>query len=219
VSAFRDPIGSESSEANHRLAINEVSVARPVIRIVSSLGLLVVFARPALGTPIGAFGGSAGAYARFRSGFLFGADTGIATLVSSDEDSIARVEPTTTPKYHGWAFGVRTGYEWTNGIALQARVDDLGTHTGSGNQPLSIASVGLRYSLPFVVMPFVDALVGPAFDNSGTSLGAAIGIGASIIVTRHLGVDVAVRDWMADLGGGIRHIPTVTLGVQLGFGH
>ena len=172
----------------------------------------------ASGSPIGAFGGGSGGYARMRSGFFLGADTGVAASVSSDTDSVARTDPPVEPKDRAWTFGVRAGYEWDNGIAVQARVDDLGIHTNDGTEPLTFCTVGVRYSLPFVVMPFAEALVGPAFDSSGTSLGAGVGLGASILVTRHLGIDVALRDWMADLDGGIRHVPTATVGIQLGFG-
>jgi len=193
-------------------------MARSPVLIIVGFGVTVSIAHLAHAEPIGAFGGGAGAYARMRSGFFLGADTGIATLVSSSTDSIARTQSLSSPEYHGWTYGVRIGYEWASGLAIQARVDDLGTHTGDGTEALTLATVGVRYSLPFFVMPFADALVGPAFDSSGTSLGAAIGVGASLLVTRHLGVDLAFRDWMVDLDGGIRHVPTVTVGVQIGFG-
>jgi len=193
-------------------------VTRALLPIVSIAGLVAFHVSPAEAEPIGAFGGGAGAYARMPSGLFLGADTGVAVLASSDGDTAARVAEPVAPKDTGWTFGIRAGYEWESGLALQARVDDLGTHTNDGDQSLTFCSVGVRYSLPFVVMPFVDALVGPAFDSSGTSFGAAIGVGASILVTRHLGVDLALRDWMADLDGGIHHIPTATVGVQLGFG-
>jgi hypothetical protein len=165
---------------------------------------------------VGAFGGGAGVYARTQHGFFLGADTGVATLISSDADQLVRSQ--IVPSRHGWAFGVRTGYEWASGLALQARIDDLGVHTSDGARSLMFVSGGIRYSLPLVVMPFADALVGTAFDATGASLGAAIGLGASVLVTRHLGIDVALRDWMADLEGGIRHIPTATVGLQIGFG-
>ena len=172
---------------------------------------------PAHGEPIGSFGGGAGAYARMRSGLFLGADTGLAILESSDTTSIAH-DAATTSNDRRWAYGVRAGFEWSSGLAFQARIDDLGVHAGAGNQAVMAASVGVRYSLPFVVMPFVDALVGPAFDGDGTSLGAGMGVGASILVTRHLGLDLACRDWMSDLGGSVRHIVTISGGVQISFG-
>lgn len=174
-------------------------------------------AAPAGATPIGAFGGGGGAYARMRSGFFLGAETGLALSTGTDVNAgVARVASTPGS---WWTFGARTGYEWENGVALQLRIDDLGTRAGDGSGTLSVASVGVRYSLPFIVMPFVDALVGPAFESGDTSLAAAVGVGGSVLITRHLAFDLAFRDWMTDLGGsGIRHVPTVTLGVQIGFG-
>jgi len=175
-------------------------------------------AAPASATPIGAFGGGGGAYARMRSGFFLGAETGLALSTGGDVTAggAARVESTPGS---WWTFGACTGYEWENGIALQLRVDDLGTRAGDGSSALTVASAGARYSLPFIVMPFVDALVGPAFESGNTSLAAALGVGGSVLITRHLAFDLAFRDWMTDLGSnGIRHVPTVTLGVQIGFG-
>lgn len=172
--------------------------------------------RPAL--LVGAFGGAAGAYARMPSGFFLGADTGLATLLASDADRAESARTLVAPSRRGWAFGVRTGYAWASGLAIQARFDDLGVHTSDGTGSMMFASAGLRYALPFVVMPFAEALVGPAFDSSGVALGASLGVGASILVTRHLAIDLALRDWIADLDGGIRHIPTATLGLQIGFG-
>jgi hypothetical protein len=156
-----------------------------------------------------------------RSGWFLGADTGVATLLSSDADRmpLLAASTSTSPNYHAWAFGARAGYEWPSGLALQARIDDLGVHTGDGPGGSTFATVGLRYSLPFALMPFADVLAGPAFDDAGASFGAAIGVGVSVLITRHLGVDLALRDWMADLDGGIRNIPTATVGIQLGFGH
>jgi hypothetical protein len=172
---------------------------------------------PAHAEPMGLFGSGAGAYARMRSGFFLGADTGLAILESADTTSSAH-DVSSTSNDRRWAYGVRAGFEWSSGLAFQARIDDLGVHAGAGNQAVMAASVGVRYSLPFVVMPFVDALVGPAFDGDGTSLGAGIGAGASILVTRHLGLDLACRDWMSDLGGSVRHIVTFSGGVQISFG-
>lgn len=189
------------------------------LRIGCCLGLGLLIARTGRATPIAAFGGGGGAYARMRSGWFLGADTGVATLLSSDADQGPQLAAmSTAPSYHALAFGARAGYEWPSGLALQARLDDLGVHTGDGPEGMTFATVGLRYSIPFPLMPFADVLAGPAFDASGTSFGAAVGVGVSILITRHLGVDLALRDWMADLDGGIRNIPTVTVGIQLGFG-
>ncbi len=189
---------------------------RPFVSLLALVGPWTIAS--ASGSPIGAFGGGSGGYARMRSGLFLGADTGIALLVSSDADGVAHTDSPVEPKDRAWTFGARAGYEGENGVAVEAQVDDLGIHTNDGTEPLTFCAVGVRYSLPFVVMPFAEALIGPAFDSSGTSLGAGVGVGASILVTRHLGIDVTFRDWMADLDGGIRHMPTGTVGIQLGFG-
>ena len=169
-------------------------------------------------TPIGAFGGGGGAYARMRSGLFLGAETGLA--LSTGTDALAGGAPRVESMPRSWwTFGVRAGHEWENGIAVQLRFDDLGARAGDGASTLSVASAGVRYSLPFIVMPFVEALVGPAFEGGQTSFAAGLGVGGSLLITRHLAFDLAFRDWMTDLGGaGIRHVPTVTVGVELGFG-
>jgi hypothetical protein len=137
--------------------------------------------------------------------------------VTNDVDA-ERAMSQLAPRRHAWAFGIRAGYDWENGLGVQARFDDLGVHTAVGPRSLAFTTAGLRYSLPFVVMPFVDALAGIAVDSAGGAFGAGIGAGAAVVVTRHLGADLALRDWIADLDGAVRHVPTVTLGVHIGFG-
>jgi hypothetical protein len=169
-------------------------------------------------TPIGAFGGGGGGYARMRSGFFLGGETGLSLSTGTDAGLGGTTRAESSPR-SWWTFGVRVGHEWKNGIAIQLRFDDLGARAGDPTGTTSVASAGVRYSLPFAIMPFVDALVGPAFESGQTSFAVGLGVGGSLLITRHLALDVALRDWMTDLGGGgIRHIPTVTLGVQIGFG-
>lgn len=152
-----------------------------------------------------------------RSGFFLGAETGLALSTGTDVLAPGAREQASSGSW--WTFGARAGHEWENGIAVQLRFDDLGTRAGDGANAISIASAGVRYSLPFIVMPFVDAMVGPAFENGQSSFAAGVGVGASLLITRHLAFDVAFRDWMTDLGGGgIRHIPAVTVGIQISFG-
>jgi len=143
------------------------------------------------------------------SGGFIGADTGVATLLPSNRDA-AEV---------GWAFGFRGGYQWRSGIALQVRFDDLGVNApGGGGGPLLLATAGVRYSLPLALMPFAEVLVGPTFYGSQVTPGAALGLGVSLPVLRHLAFDLSVRDWLADLGGSVCNTPTVELGATVIFG-
>ena len=120
---------------------------------------------------------------------------------------------------HGaWAFGARAGYQFSSGLSLQARFDDLGVRAPDGSGPLLFASGGVRYVLPFIVMPFAEALVGPAFYGPHTSLGAGLGLGVALPVGRHLSFDFAARDWIADVDGAVRHVPTFEVGITVGFG-
>jgi hypothetical protein len=169
------------------------------------------FALPAAVPPlrlVGGFGGGGGAIARAPSGLFIGADTGWAVMLGPRESSAP----------NAWAFGARVGYEWQNGLALEGRFDDLGVHPPTGGGSLLFGSAGIRYSLPLVVMPFAEALVGPGFNGSHLAPGAGLGVGASLPVLRHLMFDLALRDWIIDLDGGVRNVPTVELGITVGFG-
>jgi hypothetical protein len=158
-------------------------------------------------TLVGAVGGGGGALSRAPSGLFVGADTGWAVMLG----------PGSEPAPNGWAFGARLGYQWRSGLALEARFDDLGVDPPTGGGSLLVGSGGVRYSLPFLVMPFAEALVGPAFNGSHVTPGAGVGLGASLPVVRHLMIDLALRDWIVDLDGAVRNIPTVELGVAVGF--
>jgi hypothetical protein len=71
--------------------------------------------------------------------------------------------------------------------------------------------------MPLVVMPFAEALLGPAFNGSHATPTAGIGLGVTLPVLRHLAFDVSVRDWIADLDGGVRNVPTFQVGITVGF--
>ncbi len=171
-----------------------------------SLAMLVPLPPPRL---VGAYGGGGGgSIAHAPRGLFLGADTGLATMLPGRVDGA-----------HGaWAFGARAGYQWRSGLAAQVRFDDLGVGAPDGSAPLLFATAGVRYSLPLVVMPFVEVLVGPAVYGAHVSPGAALGGGVSLPVLRHLAFDLSIRDWIAGIDGDVRHVVTAELGVSVGFG-
>jgi hypothetical protein len=129
----------------------------------------------------------------------------------------ARAEPAAG----AWGFGVRTGYAWRNGLALQARYDDLGVHPTLGDpstSPLQIGSIGARYAVPFALAPFGEALVGAAFDGNDPRLTAGAGLGLMIPVARHIAVEAVARDWFVPGRDELRQVVVVRLGLTVGFG-
>jgi hypothetical protein len=156
---------------------------------------------------VGGAGGGGGAYARAPRGFFIGGDAGGAVMVGAGADAA-----------HGaFAFGAHAGYQWASGLSLQLRFDDLGVSPPDGSGPLLLGTVGARYSLPLVLMPFAEALVGPAFHGSQVTPAAGLGLGVSLPVLRHLAFDLSVRDWIAGLDGAVRNVPTAELGITVGF--
>ncbi len=162
---------------------------------------------------VGSFGGGHSG-GRGPHGWFAGVDTGWAWLLGTD-DVAART--TGAPHEDAWCFGARAGYQLRSGLALQARYDHLGVTSPDGTGRLSFAAFGLRYGFPSEIEPFAEAMIGPAFHGSEVSPAAAIGVGASVLATRHLTFDLALRDWLVD-AGGIHHAPTATLGLTAGFG-
>ena len=162
---------------------------------------------------IGAFGGGHSG-GRAPHGFFFGADTGWAWLVG-ESDVAAR--STTSLQSNAWCFGARGGYQLRSGLAIQARYDHLGVSAPDGAGALSFVSAGVRYGFPMEIEPFAEAMIGPAFHGGTISPGAALGLGLSLLATRHVAFDFAVRDWLVDING-VHHAPTVTLGITAGFG-
>jgi hypothetical protein len=157
---------------------------------------------------VGGAGGGGGSIARAPSGPFLGADTGWATMLGAAG----------APATGAWSFGARAGYAFSSGLALDARFDDLGVHAPSGEGPLLLGTAGVRYSLPFIVMPFADAHFGAAWYGDHATPTAGLGLGLSFPVLRHLLVDVSARDWIADVDGSVRHVPTFELGIAGGFG-
>ena len=161
---------------------------------------------------IGSFGGGHSG-GRGPRGFFFGADTGWGWLVGGS-DVAAR---STTPRDdNAWCFGARAGYQLRSGLAVQVRYDHLGVTAPDASGPMSFATAGVRYALPMEIEPFAEALVGPSFHGSDVSMGAGLGIGLGVILTRHAVFDVTARDWLFDIRG-VHHVPTVTLGLSAGF--
>lgn len=82
-----------------------------------------------------------------------------------------------------------------------------------------LGSVGARYSLPLVVMPFVEAQVGAVFDSSRASIATLLGVGLSVPLLRHLLIDLSAHDAIADIDGDVRHVAFFGVGLTLGFFH
>lgn len=163
---------------------------------------------------VGAFGGSHGHGGRAPHGWFLGADTGWAWFVGMPQ-TIARAS--STPQSDAWCFGARAGYQLASGLAIQARFDKLGVDAPDRSGTLDAVSVGVRYSIPIVPMPFAEAMIGPTFHGSDASASAGVGVGVSLLVARHVAFDGTVRDWIVDLDG-VHHVPTVTFGITAGFG-
>lgn len=112
------------------------------------------------------------------------------------------------------AFGVRAGWAFPNGLNVHARYDDLGVEPAGSRSPLQLATLGLRYSLPFVVpLPFAEVDAGPAFARDDVWFGAGAGLGASLPLGSYVLIDVVGRDWFVPVADKLRQ--TLTIGVGL----
>ena len=162
---------------------------------------------------VGSFGGGHSG-GRAPYGLFLGVDTGWAWLVGGS-DVVAR----STAEVHAnaWCFGARGGYQFASGLAVQTRYDHLGLTAPDGSGALSFISAGVRYAFPMEIEPFAEAMVGPALHGSVASPAAMLGVGVSVLATRHVAFDLALRDWLVDIGG-VHHAPAATLGITAGFG-
>lgn len=155
-----------------------------------------------------------------EEGAIFGVDIGGAFPIAGATEARDSV-----------AFGGRVGYQFRDGIALQARFDSLGvTQTLINNSQLMFATIGMRYTFPFLFpLPFVEAMIGPSFVNSSPSVGqvgaseqvdfgAGVGLGASFLLSRHVSIDVSAHDWLSPVGGSLLQVLTVQAGVSLSVG-
>ena len=149
---------------------------------------------------------------RAQGGVLFGLDAGGAWLLPNRIDSARGA----------LAFGVRAGYQFPIGIAIQARYDDLGVEPLSApgsRSVVQVGSLGVRYTVPALIpLPFVEAMAGPAFFGGETAVAAGFGLGVSLPVSRHFSVDLSGRDWLTRLDGVLRQVVTVQLGFDITFG-
>jgi hypothetical protein len=147
-----------------------------------------------------------------RGGIFLGVDTGIALAVASGND----------PMRDAWTFGVRGGYEFPNGLALQLRYDDLGVEphlTVPPSSPVQIGTFGLRYSIPFLFpMPFFEAMWGPSVYGGSVSLGGGFGLGLSFPIGGFVRIDASARDWLMQIDDRVHQILTFEGGVAVSFG-
>jgi hypothetical protein len=112
----------------------------------------------------------------------------------------------------------RVGWQFPSGIAFHLRYDDLGVRPDASTSPLQIATVGLRYSVPFFIpLPFAEVDVGPAFLGGDARFGASAGLGASIPLGSHVLVDAVGRDWLVPIANELRQTLTVSIGLTVTF--
>ena len=138
------------------------------------------------------------------SGLYVGVDAGEALRLASALDPVGGAP----------SFGVRAGYLFRSGLALDLRADDLGLEDAAG--VLRAGGLGLRYTLPGPVRPFAEVHAGAA-GYVGFVLAAECGAGLAVPVGRHVLLEWAARDWIADLDGSVRHVPAFTAGLTVGF--
>jgi hypothetical protein len=180
----------------------------PVIGFVLLCSTTAAFADPSFLVSLGTL--------RAPHGWFLGADAGIAWLLDGSNIS-PHATGSTSADPSAWCFGARVGYQFASGVALETRVDNLGLDSPDSGDRLIVATAGVRYSLPVVPMPFVEALVGPMFHGSSASPSVGLAVGATLFVARHVSFDASLRDWIVDLDG-VRNIPTLMLGMSAGYG-
>jgi hypothetical protein len=190
-----------------------------IVRIVAGLvSILPVLTAPgrALAEPalpyarlVGSFGGGGGGRTQMAQagGLYLGLDAGAAVMLGDGEDSA-----TSAP-----AFGLHAGYRLPSGLAFDVRGDDLGVASPGQSMPFVVGGAGMRYTLPLLVMPFVEAHVGALDYGPRVSAAADGALGIAVPVGEHLEIDVSARDWIAGVDGVVRHVPMFTLGFEVGF--
>lgn len=183
-----------------------------LLRTVQGIALVMFASSFAHATPLpGPFARGGIRPRRAQGGALLGVDTGGAVLLPAGPDS----------SFGAWCFGVRGGYQFTSGLALQVRYDYLGAlplAPGAPRSALQIGSAGVRYSFPFLVpLPFVEALVGPAFFATETVATGGLGLGTSLPLARHLFIDFSARDWLVPTNDRLRQVLSFELGATFTF--
>jgi len=156
---------------------------------------------------VGGHGGGGGGRALVQpSGLYIGLDAGGALMLAD----------VSAPMTDALALGLHAGYRMPSGLSLDLRGDELGVHAPSGGGPLVAGGVGMRYTVPLEVMPFVEAHVG-ALEYGPVSLAGDAALGLAVPIGEHLEIDVSARDWIAEVDGAIRHVPMFALGFEVGF--
>jgi opacity protein-like surface antigen len=155
------------------------------------------------------------------SGFLFGVDVGAAIpLVGGGIESEVSL-----------ALGARVGYQFPNGLSAAFCYEDLGLSPSlvDGAQ-LQFVTLNVRYTFPFVFpMPYIEAMaglslataeapLGPGAGPVSVGAGGALGAGASFPLSRHIAIDLGVRDWLAPISGQLFQVLAVEAGFSFAFG-
>ena len=167
-----------------------------------AVGAPIPYARLIGGSPSG------GPAASGAGGPLLGVEGAWATTLGATDD----------PAHGAGAFGARAGWAFANGLAVHVRYDDLGVEPAGLATPLQLATVGLRYSMPFLMpLPFAEVDAGPAFVGGDVRPGAGAGVGVSVPLGRQVLVDLAARDWLVPIAGVLRQTITAGLGLTVSF--
>jgi hypothetical protein len=123
-----------------------------------------------------------------------------------------------TSGYGSPTVAARAGWQFPSGLALHLRYDDLGVRPDPSASPLQLATVGLRYTVPFFIpLPFAEVDAGSAFLGDDARFGASAGLGASIPLGSHVLVDAVGRDWLIPISGELRQTLTASLGLTVTF--
>jgi hypothetical protein len=117
-----------------------------------------------------------------------GLDAGGALLLDADH----------TPLTGALAFGLHAGYRLPSGLAFDLRADELGVDAPDGGGPLIAGGLGMRYTVPLEVMPFVEAHLG-ALEYGPVSLAGDAAVGLALPIGNHLEMYPFTRS-LADRG-------------------
>ena len=148
-----------------------------------------------LARPSGGSFNAGRAAARPEGGPLLGVEAGWAALLPTRGEQ----------GQESASFAVRAGWAFANGLELHFRYDDLGVAPDDSSTPLQTATVGVRYSLPFILpLPFAEVGAGPAFLGGDVLIGASAGIGVSIPLGPFVLLDVVGHDCLKPIDGTLR---------------
>ena len=166
----------------------------------------------------GSFGGRLSAARGAPEGWFLGVETGRAWLLDGDAMASGARAAVADDSDSAWTFGARAGYQLRSGLAIQRAVRrSRGRHrpgrarsfVGVGRRALLVAD---RHAVRRGARRGRVRRVRRSRHRRGRRRRVASSL------ARHVAFDAALRDWIADIDGGIRHIPTVTVGIDLGFG-